>query len=531
MPQQTVVGAPVLGNRRERQASGTATTVQQIANNAGAELGGVAAEDEQAGGKTSADIKAVQLAEKALQKPEKLTALEYGVAVANANADWTRERSATLLAKMNRDHAVVSLGSKVRYLHQALGPDGQPEMRFLNAQDMQTLYEAVLLPIETTTANASGTVTRKKITPAFELWRHWPQRRQYSGIGFFPPPREAPPGWLNLWTGLAIEPKRGDWGLLKEHLRVVVCGGNEQWFEWLLDYMAHAVQRPGEKPGSAVVLYSPEEGTGKTIVNTMMKRIFGQHAMGTAKAEQFLGKFNAAIAAKIWLATEEAFWAGNKQMLGAYKNLITEDRITIEPKGIDPIEVDNFSRVFATTNEKWNTPAGVEGRRFFVLEVKNPRAKDPEYFNPLWDQMEKIGGLQAMLRELLDRKITSDLRNPPETAALMVQRQRTLDGVQQWLWAIANEGELYDPTNGDAILLDETKPTTISQTIVVQAAISELRKMKPGEVRTDLGEILPKLGVAKKQETTGQRRRVYVFPSLHALRDATERELRVEIRS
>jgi hypothetical protein len=459
-----------------------------------------------------------------------MTALEFGVSIMKAGAQWTDEHKRMLLGKLNAEHAVVEMGSSVRYLHQTKTPDGQPEMRFLRAEDMKVLYEAVRVPVEQTMATAGGSTTKTKLVPAFELWRLSPERRQYDGIGFFPPPRVAPPRLLNLWTGLAIKPRNGDWSLFQDHLFNAVCSGNQEWFDWLLDYMAHAVQKPGEKPGSAVVLYSPAEGTGKTIINKMMKRIFGQHAVIIDKSEQFLGRFNAAVASKIWLATEEAFWGGDKKQLGAYKSAITEDRRLIEQKGIDPYEIDDYARVFATSNERWNTPAGVDGRRFFVLEVKNPRARDPSYFDPIWKQMLEDGGLEAMLFDLSKRDIKSNLRKPPETAALRDQRQRTLDGVQQWLVAVATDGEIRVP-GGDVIVLNELKPTTILRGQLIAAAMAELRQVRPGDVRTELGQLLPRVGFTKGREGGGQRRLTYTAPSLHGLQDAVEREFKIEIAS
>jgi hypothetical protein len=462
--------------------------------------------------------------------PGLMTALEYGVSIMKSGAAWTDDNKRVLLEKMNAEHAVVAIGNSVRYLHRVTS-GGQDELRFLRPEDMKTLYEAVTVSEEKTITTAKGSRTETVYKSAFELWRKSPERPQYDGIGFYPPPRKAPPRVLNLWTGLAIEPRQGEWGLFGEHLLNVVCGGNQKWFEWLLDYMAHAVQRPGEKPGSAVVLYSPAEGTGKTILNKMMGRIFGRHAVSIDKSDQFLGKFNAAIEGKIWLATEEAFWGGEKKNLGAYKSAITEDRRLIEKKGVDPYEVDDYSRVVATSNETWNTPAGVDGRRFFVLAVDNPRAKDPEYFDPIWQQMER-GGVEAMLFDLLRREIKSNLRNPPETPALMKQRQLTLDGVPQWLLAVAEDGGFYDREAQMEYTLHETEPTEIPKVAMLRAAVAALPRMKPGQVRTDLGAAMKKLGVPEGRPRAGagtNRGRVYRPASLDWLRDALEAEYRVKI--
>jgi hypothetical protein len=50
-----------------------------------------------------------------------------------------------------------------------------------------------------------------------------------------------------------------------------------------------------------------------------------------------------------------------------------------------------------------------------------------------FEQMLEKGGLEAMLHELLNIKITSNLRRPSETKALVDQRVQSLEGVQRWV--------------------------------------------------------------------------------------------------
>jgi hypothetical protein len=66
---------------------------------------------------------------------------------------------------------------------------------------------------------------------------------------------------------------------------------------------------------------------------------------------------------------EEAFWAGDKAAAGALKNLITEDEIMFERKGVDAISA--FTRLIFTSNEDWAAPVGVDERRFLVVEVES----------------------------------------------------------------------------------------------------------------------------------------------------------------
>jgi hypothetical protein len=232
------------------------------------------------------------------------------------------------------------------------------------------------------------------------------------------------------------------------------------------------------------------------------------------------------------LGLEEAFWAGDKAGLGALKNLITESHITIEPKGVDAFDVANFTRLLVTSNEKWAAPVGIDERRFLVLDVVNAQANRPEYFDPIFRQMDN-GGVEAMLYELLNRKINSNLRRPPETGALVGQRMQSLEGIERWLLTFAREGECRDPDDRDhVIVLDEGKPTEIACATVIAAAKAAGGRHSGREVDTSLGRLLEKVGVKRDRRRTGgqQREYVYIIPPLDELRENVERELNVPCR-
>ena len=325
-----------------------------------------------------------------------LSAIEFGTEIASSSLEWTGDRLAELLTRMNRDHAVVSVAGSVRFMHQTIGLAGQPQMEFLRSDDMANLYAAIGIPRE-----HNG---KRKIVSAFAVWRTWPHRRQYSGIGMFPPGMKAPKGYFNLWTGFAVEPREGDWKLFRAHLFNMVCGGDEAIFTWFMDWLADLVQNPAHKPGSALVLESEAKGSGKSMVIAMLKRLLGRHALSVSKSELVVGRFNGHLQDILLLGVEEAFWAGNKAATGALKSLITEAEITIERKNLNAYDAPNFTRLIFTSNERWVVPVGETERRFLVLRVKNPHANKREYFDPIFEQMEKRGGLEAMLHELLNRE-------------------------------------------------------------------------------------------------------------------------------
>jgi hypothetical protein len=218
-------------------------------------------------------------------------------------------------------------------------------MRLLRAEDMAVLYETVRIEWG-----------RQTLT-AFNLWRRWPKRGQYIAVGLYPPGMATPRGHLNLWAGFAVSPRPGDWSKFRSHLEQIICGGNKEVFDWLMDWLADLAQNPSKKPGTAIVLKSDAKGTGKSMLIAMLKRIFGVHGLSVSKSEHLVGRFNGHLQKAILLGVEEAFWAGHKAAAGALKNLITESEITIEHKGIIAIDAANYTRLIFTSNENWVVPA------------------------------------------------------------------------------------------------------------------------------------------------------------------------------
>ena len=73
------------------------------------------------------------------------------------------------------------------------------------------------------------------------------------------------PNCYNLWRGFAINPERGDWSLYNDHIFYNIAKGNEDYYLWILAWMARVVQDPGgKKPGTAIAIRG-KQGTGKGV--------------------------------------------------------------------------------------------------------------------------------------------------------------------------------------------------------------------------------------------------------------------------
>ncbi len=236
---------------------------------------------------------------------------------------------------------------------------------------------------------------------------------------------------MNLWRGFAVEPKPGDWSLLRDHIEKVICCGVTKHFCYVLDWMARLVQYPS-RPGEVAIVVRGKKGCGKGIFGRWVAKAYGQHGMQIFNPAQLVGRFNEHLRDCVLLFGDEAFYAGDKQHESVLKGLITEPFLPIEGKYQRVVTVANMLHIILGSNHDWVIPASVGERRFAVFDVADHRCGDIPYFATIDRQMNK-GGLAAMLHDLLARDISGfEVRDAPQTEALKIQKTLSLSSLEKW---------------------------------------------------------------------------------------------------
>lgn len=280
---------------------------------------------------------------------------------------------------------------------------------------------------------------KPKQMPAGDWWFKNQMRRQYIRV-VFSPAREIE-GTYNLWKGFSCEALPGDCTLYLNHVLHNICSGDRKHYEYLLNWMSLAVQKPGEQGHAAVVLRG-DEGTGKGSYANHFGHLFGRHYLPISQGSHLTGNFNAHLRDASIVFADEALFAGDKKHEGALKALITEPTLAIEPKGYDVEHHPNFVHLIMASNNDWVVPAGRSSRRYFVLDVSTDRMQDTTYFRAIDDQMRN-GGYEALLHTLLNRNLGEfQVRNIPRTQALREQQMRGLDTKQDWWFECLVTGTL-----------------------------------------------------------------------------------------
>lgn len=340
----------------------------------------------------------------------------------------TRARAAirdVTIAALNEEFAVVSARGKVVILHEHAGTDGYDVFDLMSRASFKTWTEN-LPPRFNTDANGRTTAT-----PIADVWLRHPLRRQYTGIVFKPNGTER--SWYNIWNGFAIEPAASGAGCERflDHLRDNVAQRDDDIYRWVVSWFADIIQNPGRKTGTALVLRG-RQGVGKTIVGKTMRRLLGPHYAAVSDARGLTGQFNAHLASALLVHADEAFWAGDKTSEGRLKDLVTGETQWIEFKNVEMFQVDNYIRLLITGNQTWLVPAGLEERRFAVIDVGEDRMQDIPYFAVIDDELDN-GGAAALLRFLKDwRADDVNIRVIPRTVALTEQKIQSLGSEGKW---------------------------------------------------------------------------------------------------
>jgi|GEM_PF-1102801 len=308
-----------------------------------------------------------------------------------------------------------------------------------------------------------------------DLWLEHPRANRRELVVFVPgkdldddPRFEG--RYLNRWCGYTYETVQGDkHQSYLAHLRDNVCCGNDEHYQYLLSWMARAIQQP-DKPGEVAIVMRGKKGVGKSFPAKHFGKLFGRHSMTVSNKKHLTGNFNAHLEDKVFFLADEAFFEGDKESEGVLKNLITGDTAAIERKGHDVQEQPNYLHIMMASNEKYVVPATPDERRFLVLDVSDKQMQNEDYFERIAEDLN-AGGYENLLWFLQNRDISNfKVRKVPQTDGLLDQQLRGLNPVQKTVYEILKKREV---PFGKLVGGDLWLPTT-----ALQKYIAHERKVK-----------------------------------------------------
>jgi hypothetical protein len=303
----------------------------------------------------------------------------------------------------------------------------------------------------------------KPIT-CIEKWLEDPARRQATHL-VYKYEEDCLPHEATLWRGYAYtKTSRCDPDIEKlvvdTFLDMLHCVTNDddKSFEYVLKWMAHIIQRPFEKTGTAVCFINQEKGTGKDSMVSWFREVIGRtHTAHYTSEAQLWEKHDSKKEGAILMYLEEVGGGLNFEHNEDVKTLITSDSITINKKNVKAYEVPNIGNILATSQKA--QPFKIEDgcRRFWFVQGSLRLWKKNDYWksfyrstklnhvnepiNPDW-----IGPVGRYLEQVDIEKFDPDPRlwvNSHMETVLNAKRDPIRCFLEQWTEENLTGAELY----------------------------------------------------------------------------------------
>jgi hypothetical protein len=287
-------------------------------------------------------------------------------------------------------------------------------------------------------ANIMAENAEGKVVPVAKVWTRWDKRREVKKIGYYPgEERVVDPEYYNLWRGMGCEPKMGDVSLFTDWINAVFQSEMER--DFFLDWWSWQLQNLGGKLTPALVMVG-KSGIGKGWMTDLVRQIFGQDNVAPIDLFTLGRQFNGDYATKQLAIVEESDQLasrGGGAIYNKLKDMITNEFVRVERKGMDAFTVENRVNLFLQGNNIDIFKIDEFDRRLAVLELVDRHGvirNKSDYWIPRW-RWGREGGAAIVYGFLLSR----DLSNfDPQGEAPMTEAKRdmvemTHAPIDQWV--------------------------------------------------------------------------------------------------
>ena len=364
------------------------------------------------------------------------TTRELGAGMVNVTALPNQASTAAVsaLAALQVAFAISRIGGQLRLVdRQAIreAQQGSPTaaVHFIKKQDADLILKRFIesLPIPV-------------VKPADVVNSFWvsPNTIEYHRLAFHPIPQQA--DTLNLWVPHTVVPAQGTWTVIENYLADVICDGDLGLFDYLIRFLAHAMQHPEEKPGIMIVLIGAE-GVGKGFFVRLLEALWGASTLQVSDIAAITGNFNAALQRAFWVALDECMFKGDKKSQDRMKSLVTEPTIQVEQKYEPSRTIESFHRFIACTNHAQWGQIRSDDRRYLFIKVSECHKQDTTYFGQLSNALNDRITVPALAHYLINLDITKfNPRSKPQTAEGFEQKRRSLSGFARYWYEVLDKG-------------------------------------------------------------------------------------------
>ena len=275
--------------------------------------------------------------------------------------------------------------------------DDENGVMFIKPANMSNLYN-----------NVVTTPHKGLIIPSwFYNWEKDKTMKTYYTYNYYPNDLLTPKNCKNLWKPFPILKVPLDPNADTSKITAFINTILGDCAEYVLNWLAHVVQRPERKTEVCILLYG-SQGCGKsTIGEYILRKIIGFDKMHvTSKTDKIFGRF-VNTQGKLLAVLNEASGKDTFNICDVLKDAITCSMTEQEKKGIDAVSVTDYTNYIFTTNNINSVKIPEDDRRFMPIEINEELQNNKSYFKELYADLDN----NVIMRKFYHELITRDLSN------------------------------------------------------------------------------------------------------------------------
>lgn len=301
------------------------------------------------------------------------------------------------------------------------------------------------------------------------------------------------PNSYNFYRKSDIEPVAGETAVWDDHLSYLFQ--NPRDADHVLNWMAWILQNMSKKPKHALLIAGFEKGTGKSFLAEVFSRLIGVRNVSPLGPAELNSEFNTFAVKSKLLLIEELNALEKRKAKDTLHNIITQERIPINEKGIAQYNIENCFAVMGMTNTDAAIPIEQGDRRYLVVRTfARPRFHDgsddggqqmKDYYRKLYGLLDSPAALGAIMYSLISRKITNNYSaadRAPDTEAKLDMIESAASELEYWM----EENRGSPPLNGRVLMLQDVidaLPKSLERTSRLRPSIASILRHRFGGVQ------------------------------------------------
>ena len=283
-----------------------------------------------------------------------------------------------------------------------------------------------------------GSEERPKLVQLGTAWFTHPLRRSAPRIMLAPgQPESLPDGSINSWRGYVCEPVKGDVKPFIKLLKRLIPNINER--RYVLGWFAALVQKPAQKFNVALVIWSRQQGTGKSLIVETIGNLFDDRHFEVVGQEVFNDNFTDWQAHKVMVVCDEVSSTDKRAVADRIKGWITASKNNINAKNAPKYKQPNLIKYVFLSNHADAVYLDETDRRFYVVEASSDRLQKEDSWE--FVQWRDGSGKAALLHYLLHLNIKDF--NPTAPAPLSSSKAAMVEDnksdLERWMDATVEE--------------------------------------------------------------------------------------------